>query len=112
MNQINTIEIYRYHNTWAFTDKSRGLVDEPFVAGMPEIIDMHIEDGHDKAIITFSKDDFPGAVPQLAKTREENGGAWYRILPSTDVEGWLCPALLKYFDTPPENIYFDVKSFS
>ena len=30
---------YRYGGTWVFDDKSVGLVREPFVAGVPEMID-------------------------------------------------------------------------
>jgi hypothetical protein len=30
------------------------------------------------------------------------GGNWYHI---NGKEGWLCPALLKYFDTAPREIY-------
>ena len=30
--------------------------------------------------------------------------------PEFDVEGWLCPALLNYFDAVPRKIFFQVKS--
>jgi DNA polymerase III gamma/tau subunit len=26
------------------------------------------------------------------------------------MEGWLCPALLKYFEEPPANIYFKAEA--
>lgn len=32
------------------------------------------------------------------------GGNWYWN-ESLGMEGWLCPALFKYFDTAPERIY-------
>src|SRR3712207_8154527 len=37
-------------------------------------------------------------------TRTESGGTWYRD-EATKAEGWLCPALFKYFETAPEKIY-------
>jgi hypothetical protein len=36
--------------------------------------------------------------------REQDGGNWYRSLES-DLEGWLCPALLMYFYEAPEKLY-------
>ena len=36
--------------------------------------------------------------------REENGGYWYKVK-DFPVEGWLCPALFKYFDDAPESLY-------
>jgi hypothetical protein len=39
-------------------------------------------------------------------SREEYGGAWYRCRdPLPDMEGWLCPALFKYFEKTPKEIY-------
>ncbi len=35
---------------------------------------------------------------------QEMGGNWYWN-ESLGMEGWLCPALFKYFDTAPERIY-------
>ena len=31
-------------------------------------------------------------------------GNWYRA-EGIDLEGWLCPALLKYFERPPQKLY-------
>jgi hypothetical protein len=44
-----SIKIYRHCDTWAFTDLSRGLQDEPFVCGIPEIIDYFIKNFSDPA---------------------------------------------------------------
>jgi len=40
--------------------------------------------------------------------REEYGGNWY-YSKDLDMEGWLCPALFKYFDNAPEKIYTQFK---
>jgi hypothetical protein len=36
--------------------------------------------------------------------RSEYGGSWYQW-PETNMEGWLCPALFKYFPEPPSTLY-------
>ena len=36
--------------------------------------------------------------------RGRYGGNWY-YLPSYDMEGWLCPALMKYFESAPARIF-------
>ena len=35
---------YRHNGTWVFDDVSAGLVQEPFVAGVPEMIDLLVKD--------------------------------------------------------------------
>lgn len=35
-------------------------------------------------------------------------GMWY-FAPSLDMEGWLCPALFKYFDEAPTKLYAQFK---
>ena len=41
---------------------------------------------------------------KLEWRREEYGGNRY-FLPAFEMEGWLCPALFKYFDKAPKEIY-------
>ena len=43
-NAIMVIAPYRYQGTWVFDDSSAGLVREPFVAGVPEMIDVLVKD--------------------------------------------------------------------
>ena len=52
------IEIYRHHGTWAFTDSSKYLTDEPFVAGISEIIDEFIEKFSEKTCSDFFSERF------------------------------------------------------
>jgi hypothetical protein len=37
------------------------------------------------------------------------GGNWY-FSPQFQLEGWLCPALFKYFEAAPQKIYAQVKA--
>ena len=100
------IEVYPHCGTWAFTDTARGLVHEPFVCGIPEMIDYFIqnwgEPGRKKHRITFSDKKFPGAQGMLRRNSFEHDGAWYTY---GDFDGWLCPATLKYFTEMPKEIF-------
>lgn len=109
MNTIMTIAPYWHHGTWVFDDQSAGLSKEPFVAGIPEMIndlvnEIPIPDAQLGFRMTFSSAPFPGHQRKLTRVREEMGGNWYRE-DGTDREGWLCPALFKYFDAAPEELY-------
>jgi hypothetical protein len=54
--------------------------------------------------LLFSPTPFPGHQVRLSWRRAESGGNWYWS--ETDqLEGWLCPALFRYFDTAPREIY-------
>jgi hypothetical protein len=94
-----------------FDDPAVGLVKEPFVAGADIIIDRMVEgisNAEAGVTIIFSAQPFPGAQHELEWRREETSGNWY-YSPKLDLEGWLCPALFKYFDKAPERIYAQVK---
>ena len=101
------IQPYWYAGTWVFDDEATGLDKEPFVAGVPDMIDRMVEDipnARDGFRLTFSQHAFPGAQTQLKWAREDGSGNWYWS-DLTQTEGWLCPALLKYFETAPQMIY-------
>jgi len=102
-----TIHPYRDQGDWVFDDEAVGLRREPFVFGMPEMIDLFVADipGADKGFkLIFSGSPFPGYTAELVRLREEYGGHWYRW-EQHSLEGWLCPALFKYFDEAPHLIY-------
>jgi hypothetical protein len=106
-NAMLVIHPYRHQGTWVFDDDRVGLVQEPFVAGVPEMIDVLVEDIPDAQSgfrLLFSAQEFPGWQKRARLVRPEAGGAYY----ATDdppMEGWLCPALMKYFAEPPAEIY-------
>lgn len=94
-------------STWVFDDPAVGLVQEPFVSGIPEMIDwltQDIPDARSGFRLLFSAAPFPGYQKKLVWIREEYGGNWY----ATDdppMEGWLCPALFRYFQTAPAELH-------
>ena len=92
--------------TWVFDDAVAELVQEPFVSGVPEMIDdlvADIADARQGFRLLFSASAFPGFQRRLTRQCEEHGG-WYRA-DEPDLEGWLCPALFRYFDQAPEEIF-------
>jgi hypothetical protein len=111
MNAINVIAPYKHHGTWVFDDPRVGLQQEPFVAGADTMIDKAVKDIPDAAsgfVLVFSGTPFPGHRLKLEWRRAESGGDWY-YSSQLQQEGWLCPALLRYFDKPPREIYVQVK---
>lgn len=106
-NAMMVIFPYRDRYTWVFDDKSVGLVREPFVSGIPEMIDILVQDipDADKGFrLLFAANPFPGYQAELVRTREEHRGYWYRW-ELKNREGWLCPAMFKYFSSAPPTIY-------
>lgn len=106
-NSLLIIAPYQHEGTWVFDDASRGLLQEPFVAGIPEMIDKLVEDipNADKGFrLTFSAQEFPGYEDKLIWRRKDKSGNWYYSETYT-FEGWLCPALFKYFTEAPKTIY-------
>ena len=106
-NVLMVIEPYWYQDTWVFDDASKGLDKEPFVQGIPEMIDTLVKDipnARAGFVLLFSAQPFAGYQVELTLVREEYGGHWYKPKDSA-VEGWLCPALLRYFDDAPGSLY-------
>src|SRR4051812_40935459 len=111
-NQLRIIYPYLDdHQTWVFDDEDAGLVREPFVNGIPEMIYHFTEKAGIKAAgqgfaLLFSHMPFPGMQAQLTFDGAEFGGDWYRC---EEFRGWLCPALLKYFPEAPRAIFIQCK---
>ena len=107
MNSIGVIAPYKYEGMWVFDDPSVGLSREPFVAGIDTMIDrlvVSISRAEQGFRLVFSAMPFPGYTVKLEWRREESGGNWY-YCPQFGLEGWLCPALFKYFDKTPQELY-------
>ena len=116
MNSIMIIKPYWYSGTWVFDDPAVGLTREPFVAGIPEMINIlvkDIPDAREGFRLLFSAVPFPGYQAEFVKVRPDVSGTWYRTTdPYPQMEGWLCPALFKYFEQAPEKIYAKVEPLS
>jgi len=106
-NAILIIKPYWYNGTWVFDDERVNLYREPFVAGIPEMINhitKDIPNAKNGFRLLFSASPFPGYQMRLTWRRKEDGGNWY-YSEDLKMEGWLCPALFKYYKKAPEEIY-------
>jgi hypothetical protein len=114
MNSLSIISPYKYLGMWVFDDARVGLTQEPFVGGADTMIDAlvaQIPNAEEGFRIVFSSEAFPGFQERLAWVRAEMNGNVYRS-ESLDAEGWLCPALFKYFEEAPREIYLRVEAIA
>jgi len=105
-NSIFTIHVYKHGKQWVFDDVLRGLDKEALVGGTDAIIDKLV--GKKKEVtIVFSDIAFPGHTLTCVKATEDLQGpvGTYYYCNELGMQFWLCPALLKFFDTPPEMFY-------
>jgi hypothetical protein len=75
--------------------------------GIPEMIDDLVRDipnARQGFRLLFSTPEFPGYQLRVECVREEMEGNWYRS-DEPPMEGWLCPALFRYFDEAPRELY-------
>ena len=106
-NALLVIEPYRTGGTWRFDEPRLHLQGEPFVQGMPEMIDKMVEGipGSDQAVrLIFSQRQFPGHQHRIDRRAEQDGGNWYHS-DQYQMDGWLCPALFRFFPRAPRHIY-------
>lgn len=111
MNSLFVIAPYKFEGTWVFDDPAVGLTKEPFIAGIDTMIDRvtaNIPDAGQGFRAIFSAAPFPGTDFKLEWRREESGGNWY-YSQQFEMEGWLCPALFKYFQNAPGEIYVKIE---
>ncbi len=109
-NSIKTILTYNWYGAWVFDDEAVDLHREPFVAGADTLIS-RMADGSDKVILIFADVQFPGydlEVGLVETIGDGTGGSTY-YCKELDHELWLCPALLKYFEKPPQRIWVKFK---
>src|SRR5438105_1212537 len=78
-NAIHVIFPYLKNGVWMFDDEAVGLTQEPFVSGVPEMIDTlvgDIPDANKGFALYFSEQPFPSFQMELERVREEYGGNW------------------------------------
>ena len=108
-NLLNVIYPFKHYGMWVFDDERVGLDKEPFVEGADKIIDQvlarkGLKNAEAGFRLIFSAGEFPRYDIQFDWVRMGEGGNWYKS-DDLQMEGWLCPALLRYFDEPPKHIY-------
>ena len=106
-NALLVIAPYRHAGTWVFDEPSAGRVREPIVAGVPEMIDVLVRDipGATNGFrLLFSAQPFPGYQKRLTWLRGDMGGNYYKM-DDPAMEGWICPAMFRYYQIAPKELY-------
>lgn len=106
-NEMLVIAPYWVERMQAWVYDDMGRLQEPFVEGIPAMIDHLVQDipnARNGFRLIFSAKPFPNFQQKLEWVREDCGGNWYRTI-DPPMEGWLCPALFDYFDTAPVELY-------
>lgn len=110
-NFIRVIYPYWHNGSLVFDDAAVGLAREPFVAGADTALGAlasQIPGCEERFTLNFSDQPFPGYQTRAQWLHAEGNGNWYEFVDS-GVKGWLCPALLKYFDEAPQNIFIEIR---
>lgn len=113
-NSLFTIAPYRTRwGSWVFDDEKRGIIGEPLIAGIDDMLDAvsaALPGKPDALSIVFSTVPFPGFDLRLNWVCEDERqvGNIYHC-PELGIEGWLCPALFKYFDSAPKTLFAQFK---
>lgn len=110
-NIIHVIHPYWEDGSLVFDDPRVGLSKEPFVAGADAALASlarSVDGCEQEFTLVFSKLAFPGHQLRATRGKAEAGGFWYRW-DAVGMDGWLCPALFKYFETAPLHIYVQIK---
>lgn len=106
------IRPYKSDGMWLFTDIGVDLKDEPLIQGIDAMIDALTADIPDATAgfeLIFCDRPFDDQQVSLQWVRaDEIEGNWYWC-PELAMEGWLCPALKKYFNKPPGHLYIQAK---
>jgi hypothetical protein len=100
---------------WVFDDPAKGLINEGLVSGTDRILDniaAKFPNGEKGFALRFSDQAFAGVDMRFDWVRTGTGeglaegveGNWYTSK-ALGFEGWLCPALFKYFNKAPLHIY-------
>ncbi len=108
-NSVFVIVPYKWYGSFVFDDPERGLLREPFVLGMSEMIERMLEErginGDEGFRMYFGAIKPPDkGVYHLKLMFKDAGGGWYRNV-ETRMCGWLCPAMFAYFDALPQDLY-------
>lgn len=108
MNALMVIFPYKVGGIWVFDDAAVGLVREPFVDTVNTFIDKmteHIPGAEAGVRLLFSAKPFPGHTLSFTWVRPEFEGNWYACPALDGLQGWLCPAMFKYFEAAPAQLF-------
>ena len=71
---------------------------------MIDVLVKDIPDARDGFRLLFSANPFPGHQKMLTWLRGDSQGNFYK-LNDPPMEGWICPAMFRYYRAPPRFLY-------
>lgn len=108
-NVVNFIKADRNkYGIWTFDDEDLGIVGEPFVGEINDMIDACLE-GYQECTILCSQ--FPIPNYNISLTRRDDLGQGMYQMDGTEVVGWLCPCFLSYFPHYVEKVYAKIDPY-
>lgn len=113
MNSIHVIHPYWDNGSLVFDDPDVGLRKEPFVAGADSVLAVlagWVPGCEERFTLLFSDKPFPGSQTSIRRLRPECDGTWYACDDLDGAEGWLCPALFRYFEEAPERLFLQIRA--
>jgi hypothetical protein len=87
VNSLYVTNIYNHEGTYVFDDTPVGLVREPFIISMPQIIEHQMGGPIDTITAIFSAAAFPSYNTVLKRLHPEYGGTRYE-LDGSHLQGW------------------------
>jgi hypothetical protein len=78
---------------------------------MIDVLVADIPDAEEGFRLTFSSRQFPEYQKKLDWVRGDMDGNYYKI-DDPPMEGWICPAMFKYYDKPPAELYVKAEPLS
>jgi len=105
-NQVNVLHIFKENGVWMFNDEEVGLYKEPFVPSINPMIETYVR-GRKEFTAFISKDPMYDVTLTLNRVDDKIEGVYE--MAGSGIVGWLCPALLKYFEGYPKNIYVKIE---
>ena len=78
---------------------------------MIDVLVKDIPDADDGFRLLFSANPFPGYQKKLTWLRGYSGGNYYE-LDDPRMEGWICPALFRYYRDAPKELYVKAEAMN
>lgn len=104
-----TINPYCESDCWFFDDPAVGLTREGLTYGTPEVLLRACEISGVGSNFTVGFTDTKFGIHRLDFAELRRDGSFY-YWADQQMYCWFCPALLRYFSSPPKQIYFFVFS--
>lgn len=109
--RIWTIFVRNKDGDWVFDYPSLGIIDEPFVEGIPQIIEHHLKKMNLLAtarqegfVVQFTVDGKLSHTDLKLELEEEDAEGGHFIDNSSGLRGWLCPDLRTFLGRVPEKL--------